>query len=99
MRIVLTGLLLVIACSDDPGPHDTISCGTDWAAIGYTNAANCDRACEPMPAGWPGTGPTCPTVDTTAPNPTCVFFDYMGVRGCCEPTGVAHSEIRFFECQ
>jgi len=94
-------LLLLVACGTDPGPHDELACaGQGWEAIGYTNLTKCERACEPAPAGWPGAAgaPTCSTLDTAAPNPSCVYFEYMGIRGCCEPTDQGRT-IRFFECQ
>lgn len=82
-------LLFLVACGEDPDPHELTTC------VGWTDNGGmpfegmCEQACKMPPQS---TGKTCDT--TTVLN--CAAFESSGIDGCCVPeTG---GPIKFLEC-
>lgn len=77
--------------------HDVIACGSGWAAIGFPNLVDCDKACDEPPSNFEQQGALC-TVG--AAGQMCTYFEYDGVKGCCLPTNPTTATAdTFAECE
>lgn len=100
-----TLLVLLLSCSNEPGPHDRVLCeDTSWSVSGQSvSVMYCERACTREPT-YQDTAFYCEFAiaengDTGAAQG--YFLAPDGTRGWCDfkrPVNLSRAEIVFREC-